>query len=536
MIATRHRHRIAVLWLGSGTVVAALLNWHFRFNASGDTVNYLEIASKFALGRLTEAVVRYSSPLYSWLLIPVISLPRSRHLPAAHVLQVVLFIFALWAAWRLVTMLHRTGTTIAEGELVLVLGVALTASLTVIPSRYLTPDLLAFGLVLWLVARVGEEAGGASEGPWRRCATGSLWGAGYLARTYVAAFGGVVLLLASVMVRRNKGIRQHVRWLGVYAVGFLLTGGPWIVTLSLREGRVTWGAAGTTNILVAFDREPIQPAPWPVPLANGRVLSHERPFPLTVPESYDVVPGGTFRYPHVWRTYARILVGNVEALFFGFYPPDLPLFWPLGILAVLAWVVCVPGARHPQRQPSLAAWLLLSGATGLLMFVAVHVESRYVAPFLVLVAAGIAQRSSVSPPDRRQAHVPALALVGVLFWSFPFLVWLDGMRSSRAPQPGSRAEIQWLAEHGGRYTAVGATYDLGIPAWLSETEVIASVDLVGSSPEVCDAVAAVLRGLRVVGIFGARGTIECGPWQSVPESGWAFWNLQATTPAAARQP
>src|ERR1700731_4603827 len=138
MIATGHRRRTAVVWLASGTVAAALLNWHFRFNAAGDTINYFEIASKYAHGRLGEAVVRVWSPLYSWLLIPIIALPRAVQLPAAHGFQVLLFIFDLWATWRLVNMLCRTGRALADDELILVLGVALTAALTVIPSRYLT--------------------------------------------------------------------------------------------------------------------------------------------------------------------------------------------------------------------------------------------------------------------------------------------------------------------------------------------------------------------------------------------------------------
>jgi hypothetical protein len=525
-MGTPHRG-IVLLWLASGIAAAALLNWHFRFNAAGDTVNYFEIASKYASGRYAEAVVQYWSPLYSWLLVPIMGLPRTAHLPAAHALQVALFVFSLWATWRLVAMIGRTGRELTNAELALVLGVSLTAALTVIPSRYLTPDLLAFALVLWFIARVGKEAAGTPGRPWRQIATGALWAAGYLARAYVLAFGGAVLLLASFLVHRNATLQQRLRWLGAYVIGFLLIAGPWIGTLSYRAGRLTWGEAGTNNILAVLDREPIEPAPWPRAIAAGRITSFERPFALTLPESYDIVPGGTFRYRNVWRTYPRIVVGNVEALFFGFFPPDLPLFWPLGILAVLAGVVFIPAARASPGPARLAEWLLICGALGFAMFIAVHVESRYVAPFLVLVAAAIVHRAAQSPSDRRGTIAATLALVGALFWLFPFFVWLDGLRSSRAVNgEGQRAEAHWLAEHGERYAAVGATYDLGMPAWLSETAVIASVDLRNASPAHCEQVASELRSLNVAGVL-SRGTVECGPWQPVPGTGWSFWNLQS---------
>lgn len=234
--------RIVVLWFASGLGIGLLLNWHFRFNAAADTISYLEIAQKYAQGKMTEAIVLYWSPFYSWLLIPIVRLPRALQVPMGHALQFVLLPFVMWSTWRLLNLLRRSGANLRMAGATLVLGVGLAAALVVIPARYLTPDLVALGVVLWLVSRIGEEAAGVNDGALHRLLTGMLWGVAYLVRTYIAPFGAATLVLAALIVRRRDASpRQHARWLGVYLAGFLISAGPWIGILSHKEGRLTWG-------------------------------------------------------------------------------------------------------------------------------------------------------------------------------------------------------------------------------------------------------------------------------------------------------
>ncbi len=522
------RARLAVLWFTTGLASAALLHWRFEFSSAGDTVSYFDIASKYVHGQYADAVVLQWSPGFAWLLMPVVKLPRWEQLPAAHALQVLLVGLAMCAAWRLAENMHRHAPLADEGR-TLVLGATLTAGLVAAPARYITPDVAALAIVLWLIARLMSDAmdGGSFA---RRLATGAVWGAAYLVRTYAAAFGAIAVLLASVIVRRNRPLAAHARWLAPYLVGFVLVGGPWIGVMSMREGRPTWGESGTNNILAALDREPIVAPAWPRMLANGRIHDFERSFRATMPESYDVDPSGTYHYRRPLRNYARILAGNVEALFFGFYPPDMPLFWPLGILGALAWMAF--GTDETSRHASArdgARWLLACGAVGLAMFVLVHVESRYVAPFIVLIAAAIAWRwptpHAVAPARRRSL----LTAVALLFWLFPLFVWADSLRSSRAPRADALAsDAAWLASQGQRFAVVGATYDLGTAAWLSDSTLIASVDLSEATPADCASIARVLETLHVDAVFASRPAGNCGPWRSSPSSGWWAWVVRGS--------
>jgi hypothetical protein len=518
--------RVAPLWFAGGLIAALLLNWQFRDGAAGDTANYLEMASKYAHRQFAEAIVLYWSPGFAWLLLPVAELPRRLQLHAAHALQVALLGLALCAAWQLTESIRFSTGRFEERARALVLGTTLTAALVAAPARYITPDVAALAIVLWLFARVIRETATDHPSNMRRAITGGVWGAAYLCRTYVAPFGGLVLLAASVLVRRNRRVSDHARWLAPYVVGFLVVGGPWMAVLSLREGRPTWGESGRNNIVAALDREVVEPPAWPRLLASGRVHDFERPFHVAVPESYDVDPTGTYRYTHIWRNYARILAGNVEALFFGFYPPDMALFWPLGILGVLAWVAFLPPTSSDPGRAAGPRWLLICGVMGIAMFVAVHVESRYVAPFLVVIAAAIAWRVQALPDAERAPLARVLSLVGLLFCVLPFLVWADGLRSSRAPRVGMLdADVRWLASHGKRFAVAGSTYDLGMAAWVSERELIASVNVEHADANDCAAIEQALRGLRIDAVVAARGTAGCGPWRNDGSSNWTVWTL-----------
>jgi hypothetical protein len=278
--------------------------------------------------------------------------------------------------------------------------------------------------------------------------------------------------------------------------------------------------------LAQLPRREIQPPQWPQLLAGGHIRNFERPFSLTSPESYDVTLGGRYQYGNLLYGYIRLVLENLEAMFFGFFPPDLPLYWPLGILAALAGTAFAPISRPQHKNERISTWLLCTAIVGLLMFILVHVESRYLAPFIVLLAASVAGRSSQDPQRSEQVWMRVVAYVGVLFWLSPFVVWLNGLRSSQAAHPEYiTAAANWLEHNGHRYAVVGPTYDLGLPAWLSQTELVASVNVTETTTATCDTIAKSLRQLQVSAVLGLRGTSECGPWEVIPGTSWASWNV-----------
>src|SRR6202043_3105420 len=106
-----------------------------------------------------------------------------------------------------------------------------------------------------------------------------------------------------------------------------------------------------------------------------------------------------------------------------------------------------------------------------------HVESRYVAPFMVLIAA------SISIELLRRGNAPGrhiATVIGILFALFPAVSYLNGSRSSQAQYAKFHASdatlASWMRVMGKSYATVGPSYDAGMPAYLSGAQLNATVN------------------------------------------------------------
>jgi hypothetical protein len=119
-----------------------------------------------------------------------------------------------------------------------------------------------------------------------------------------------------------------------------------------------------------------------------------------------------------------------------------------------------------------------------------------------------------------------ISVLGVLFWLYPSWVFINGLRSSRAivvarlPQA---ALVQWMRDNGTRYASVGATYELGFPAWAARAQIIASVDPEGLVKGSCQDVTESLSRVSADALLSTRAYASCGDWQPIPGTGWFSW-------------
>ena len=84
---------------------------------------------------------------------------------------------------------------------------------------------------------------------------------------------------------------------------------------------------------------------------------------------------------------------------------------------------------------------------------------------------------------------------------------------------------EWMRTHGGRYAVEGATYGLGLPAWISKSQLVASVDSSGLSQADCADIKKELKKLRVGALLSDSKTNACGVSKEIDGTGWSYWDL-----------
>jgi len=217
-------------------VIGLGMAWLSRFEMTPDGFAYVQIARHYANGSLPLAVNSWWGPLLPWLLVPFIWM-KMHPIFAARLLSIV---FGLGFAAGVSALVR--GMTGGRGWLIaLVMG--LMASLTMLP-RYLSPDMLLACLITWYFVKTMKLLRSDSIG--LAAAVGLLGGLAYLTKAYALPFvlfhlAGTVFfksLLAGRSVTKAS-LKQYAAAITV----LLLVAAPWILTISIHDGRPTLGSA-----------------------------------------------------------------------------------------------------------------------------------------------------------------------------------------------------------------------------------------------------------------------------------------------------
>jgi hypothetical protein len=506
------RERVLVyLCSALGLVAAALLHWQHRFSVNPDGVSYFEMARLYGAGEWRDAVNVIWSPLYAWLLVPIVSHfddRRLQALEAARALQAACVLFSLWTASRIPGM-SRT-----------VLGAALFGAVVLIPVGYVTPDLLAMALTFWMMARLSDDLE-AGRNPRQYVGTGMLAGLGYLAKSHIAAYFTLLLVLCWCASDRPSRVPGRFR---AYVAGFMVVAVPWVALLSIAEGRFTIGEAGTVNVL---SHGLFRDTGHTVGRVGAFVRLHELPFATAMPEHYEPVPKFVGPYQIDVFHITRLLALNGHATLFGYYPADFPLHWPLAAIGLLSIAAFSSRSREDVVAARQARFLSTAGAAGILLFVASHVESRYLAPFPAVLLAGIACRVAISEDVSRRRLATVVSALGLAFWLLPVWVLVHSARTSPSAALDlnqKKALTTWMREHGVRYAVVGPTYELGLSAWAAKAQLVASVDPDGLTQEWCQDVTRSLALVKTDVLVARSAFASCGRWTEIPGSAWFWWD------------
>lgn len=357
------------LLLGAYAVAALCLLPGFAQQVNPDGLSYLASARKYLAGRFGDAATAFWSPLYTWLLTLPLAL-RVPPLVAAKLVDLASGGLALAGTWRVLVALG-VGRGLRIAASATAVAVLLAFALTV-----QTPDLLATGIALFLLAALADRAWWTGSRAGLRA--GLLMAAAALAKAYALGFVGLVfVLVAALDLRRVPAERARIA--RAVATALAVAAGAvvlWASLLGLKYGRpvfssagtLSWGLDGPGHPGYPMQRDGFLPPPDPAALS-----AWDDPTRLQLP-SWNAfgTPGERAHF----RGMVRDNLAELAAILLRFSPLAAVV---AAATALLAGSRLDPAPRRPVAILALAALVCPAG------YVVLHLRERFLSTVCVLL-------------------------------------------------------------------------------------------------------------------------------------------------------
>ncbi len=390
LVSDKWETRARIIFWILGILWAAILAYTTRHFINGDAINYIEMGEALRYGNWRDFVNLTASPAYAALLGLGQILLNTDHINEIPLLKAINFgcmIAAMWACDLLLKSVKRHYPAFVEDGvtplpwvaiMVLAYSMFLFAALDWIRPRTIAPDMAVFACVLVTMAiilRIRETP----DNYMTVALLGLSTGMAYLFKTFFFPFSAVFFVTAGLAV---GSLKRAVPRIAIAAVVMICVCSPWLIALSSKLGRPSYGETGRLNYGIYIKGQG-ESAYQPVLLTEKPeiLLYQDTPFAnSTRPATFD---------PAYWKIGIEpvfepglLLKRLVEHLgqIFG----DCP--WLLvGVILWVAWSVGIGSLRIGRIKPlSVQLCLFLPAAAGILMYSLIHVEMRYVAPFIFL--------------------------------------------------------------------------------------------------------------------------------------------------------
>jgi len=459
-LETRVRRSLWALCVALGFLQA----WASRMTINSDTVSFLDIGHSIWHGNWSPVVNGLWNPLYSVILGVVIGLFHPSlywEYPLVHLVLFVIFLFALWSYDFLLHQLILLRQDVEPSRefsvpvwVWLSIGYVLFlwSSLRLIEVSETNPDMLVgafFYLACGLIVKIRRRSAGWSE----YLALGVTLGLGYLAKSIM--FPVALCCFAVVFV---IGGQQRRRLLASIAV-FLAISGPYITALSVAKGRITFGDSGRWNYAVLVNNLP--KAHWQgeegdipgsgQPLHPTRKI-FEQPatfeFGTPIIGTYPAWTDPTYWYegvkiPYTLRRLAStgLKLLKLESLF---------LFDLHGSLIACIFVLFYTSGRRWSVLKDLSTYwfLILPCMATLGMYALIHIEPRYLGPFLVVLLLSIFFAACLPPSNESRRVFAAVAVLLLVMFFEPIEApslnvsgFVRDVLGRSHPDPNSPAEV-----------------------------------------------------------------------------------------------
>ncbi len=228
----------------------------YRYQINPDAISYISIAQKYLNGDFKDAINGYWGPLFSWLLIPFLSIG----LPSLLACKILSLLIGLFLLYQFACLLRKFNI-----QFNLFLLTLACCSLIILSFAFtvITPDLLFasigilyLNLILNDVYLIDKQIS---------IFIGVAGGLLYLTKSYgfpffIASFMGITFFKIIKTNSKNWKI-IIVNFLTVFFV-FCLISGSWILLISGKYGHFTFSTAGYYNFLLIYPQSLGHPMHW----------------------------------------------------------------------------------------------------------------------------------------------------------------------------------------------------------------------------------------------------------------------------------
>jgi hypothetical protein len=458
--------RLKILLCSVAIVLGAIQAWAGRYEMNPDGISYLDIAGAYLRGDWAMALNAQWSPLYSWLMAAALLIAEPSpewEFPLAHLMNFAAYLFALGCFNFMLGQLTRRRREWEDrrfdGEhdglpdwAWVLLGYALFmwSSLQLITASGVHPDMLVSGFVYLatgLLLRIG--AGGAGYRAF--AALGAALGLGYLAKApmFPLAF---VFIAASLPASGN--VRKALPRAGVALLVFLSVSAPFIVAISAAKGRPTFGDSGKLNYawyvngvtrFIHWQGE--QPAGGMPAHTTRKIFDSPAAFEFAAPIESTYAPwyDPSYWYEGVEPRFdpagqARVLWWSADVWWHLFFNMQR------GLIVLLLILLCMTGGANLRpRHIRARGYLFAAPLAAFCMFSLVNLETRYIAPFMLIFWMGLLSlvRLPATRESRRLMKLVTVAMVAVLAITVvPSVI----KAAAKPPSPAQRAHLEAARE------------------------------------------------------------------------------------------
>ena len=377
----------------------------FRNAMQPDSIAYLDMGDAIAHGKWKIAINGYWSPLYpaiQGVMLRLVHPSAYWEASTAHLVNLFCYFVALAAflfLWREVrertpdNISQQTDDALCSAWTLLGCSLFLWAATILTSPADLSPDVLVLAVVFAasaLVLRIRRDQRSWSSYAW----LGIVLGIGYLSKAvmFPVGFG----FLATAFLAGGKW-RRGIPRLMIAAALFLAVSAPWLAAMTWLKGRPSFGSVGTLSY-AEFVNGALRPQDYAgVHLPVGAKLVHpvrklhENPpvyeFGTPVGGSYPFWYDSSYwlegLHPQFHLTQQlRIILKNVYA--------QLSLPGQRAWIATALLLLVLASDRRAAIRSVANQWpILLPALMGCFLYALVLSESRYLAPYFVLMWAGV---------------------------------------------------------------------------------------------------------------------------------------------------
>jgi len=492
-------HRITnARWVSFGFRLLALIlgglhTWAAAtsYSMNADGISYLDIGDAYMRGDWETAVNPVWSPLYSWILGPIMAVfkPTMRwEFPLAHLVNFAIYLCAFVCFeffWRQLWVYQQEKTAESPNQFTFPnwawwgLGYTLFiwTSLALIEIWAVTPDMLMAALVYVAAGLLVRQHLGDTR--WRSFLLfGVVLGLGYLAKAIMFPLA-FVFLGVSLFTTGNS--RQALPRVFVALLAFLFVTMPYIVLISQTAGEPTFGQAGAITYAryvngVSYPHWQGEPAGNGTPIHPSRQILDKPPiyeFGTPIGGTYPISLNPVYWYEGVVTQFdaaqqVRLLLASL-LFYFDLFFHQLGIFF----LGILTLYLLRQNWNFSLASVVLEGGLALVAVAALALYALVLVEGRYVGVFVALLGANLLAnvRIAETPVNKRLMVGISIMMIGFMLLNllaFNLAGYGDLTQNNSAAQtavspswPGEVAEAlyQLHVQPGDSVAVIGYAFD-----------------------------------------------------------------------------